>query len=81
MVSIEQFISIKKSEGYKQLDDAFGCVVLSMKVKNWVYSFHVNRETKNVEYRVDRGVDTQAMNVYNLNHVLVKNGLFFSIKE
>lgn len=77
MVSIEQFINIKKVDGYTQQPDLDGCVVLTMKVKDWVYSFHVNRDTKNVEYRVKKPVDTQAMNIYNLNHVLVMNGVFF----
>ncbi|QAY01364.1 hypothetical protein ZPAH1_orf00350 [Aeromonas phage ZPAH1] len=78
MISVKEFVSIKKSEGYKEVMPFVpGFTSLQLKVKDWVYSFHVNHDSKDVEYRVVTPYETRGFIIYNLNHVLVKNGMFF----
>ncbi|AFN39448.1 hypothetical protein F485_gp393 [Aeromonas phage CC2] len=82
MVSIESFVNIKKSEGYKEvMPFVSGYTSLQLKVKDWVYSFHVNHDSKDVEYRVVTPYETKGFIIYNLNHVLVRDGKFFRVGE
>lgn len=81
MISVKGFVEIKKSEGYKEIRSDVGFTSLGMKVGDWFYTFHINHDSKDVEYRVEYpsrdGIDTKGFIIYNLNRVLVTNGMFF----